>query len=76
MKRMRQRIIIAAALVAATSLCAVRSHADLFKLDFGNPQNDVTLADWDTFSDWSFTDFPRWHRHLETDRLFGRQPYQ
>jgi len=57
MKRIRQRII-AAALVAVTSLCAVRSHAGLFKLDFSTLQNSVTLTDWDTFSDWSFTDFP------------------
>ena len=47
-----------AALVAVTSLGALRAQASLFKLDFGTPANDATLTDWDTFSDWSFTDFP------------------
>jgi hypothetical protein len=56
-----RRILIAATLVAATSLCAARSHAGLFKLDFSTIQNlsqNVALSDWDTFSDWSFADFP------------------
>ncbi len=50
--------MIAAALVGGISLGAVQSHAGLFKLDFGTLQNSVDLTDWDTFSDWSFTDFP------------------
>jgi hypothetical protein len=60
MKMMSQRIV-AAALVAAASLGAVRSHADLFKLDFGTAANTaagVTLTDWDVIGGWSFKDFP------------------
>jgi hypothetical protein len=53
--------MMAAVLVAANWLCPVRSHAGLFKLDFGDYQNiaqRVTLTNWDTFPDWTFTDFP------------------
>src|ERR1039457_4216230 len=57
MKWMR-RMLLAAALVAANLLCAVRAHAGLFKLDFSTIQNSVPLTNWDTFWDWSFTDFP------------------
>ena len=52
---------VVAALAAATPVCAVRSQAGLFKLDFSTIQNiseNVTLTHWDTFSDWLFTDFP------------------
>ncbi len=55
MKRLR---ILTVALVAATMLGAVQSHAGLFKLDFSTLQNSVTLTNWDTFPDWSFTGFP------------------
>jgi hypothetical protein len=48
MKRMKW-IMIAAALVALHSLCAVQAHASLFKLDFSTLQNSVDLTDWDTF---------------------------
>jgi hypothetical protein len=48
----------AAALATLTSLGAVQTHVGLFKLDFGTLQNSVELTDWDTFSDWLFTDFP------------------
>ena len=51
----------AAALVAVTSLGAVRAHADLFKLDFGVDENiaeRVTSTHWDMFASWLFTDFP------------------
>jgi hypothetical protein len=55
MKRLR---IITVALVAAAALGAVHTHAGLFKLDFSTLQNSVPLTNWDTFEDWSFTDFP------------------
>jgi len=51
----------AAALVAANLLCPVRSHAGLFKLDFGVDGNNaerVTSTNWDMFASWLFTDFP------------------
>jgi len=51
-------LIMAAVLVAANLLCPVRAHAGLFKLDFSAIQNSVPLTNWDTFADWSFTDFP------------------
>ncbi len=60
MKKIRPRVI-AAAIMAIAVLGAVQTHAGLFKLDFSPSQNraeNVTLTDWDTLSDWSFTDFP------------------
>jgi hypothetical protein len=57
MKTIRWKMM-AAALVAANLLCPVRARAGLFKLDFSTIQNSVPLTNWDTFSDWSFTDFP------------------
>jgi len=51
-------MLLAAALLAANLLATVPAHAGLFKLDFSTLQNSVPLTNWDTFSDWSFTDFP------------------
>jgi len=52
---------MAAGLAAASLLGPVRAHAGLFKLDFStlmNSYGNVTLTNWDTFSDWAFTNFP------------------
>lgn len=49
------------AIVAIHSLLAVRSQAELLKIDYGSNQNDadsVTLTDWDVIGTWLFTDFP------------------
>lgn len=57
MNEMRQ-LAITALLMGVLSTVTTQARAGLFKLDFGALQNTVTLTDWDTLSDWAFTDFP------------------
>ena len=59
--RMTGWMVSVAVLAAVNSPFTVRSHADLFKLDFGDNQNaadGVTLTDWNVIGTWLFTDFP------------------
>src|SRR5689334_6765781 len=64
-------IVHTAALAAVSTLCSVQSHAALFKIDFGqleneraptdadgNPTGDVPapLKDWNVISTWTFDD--------------------
>ena len=53
--------MMAAALVAASLMGSVQTHAGLFKLDLGDLQKvaqGVTITNWDIMPDWTFTDFP------------------